>query len=46
MPNPKKSLLKSAVDQRLPNEAISYYTGAFQVMLNMLYLFLFHRIIE
>lgn len=46
MPNPNKSLLKSAVDHMLPNEAIPYYAGAFQVMPNMLYVFLFHRIIE
>lgn len=34
MPNPKKSLLKSAVDHRVPNEAISYYTDAFNIILH------------
>lgn len=46
MPNLNKSLLKSAVDHTLPDETIAYYRGAFRVILNMLYVFLFHRIIE
>lgn len=41
VPNPRKSSLKSAVDHVFPDEAIPYYTDAFQVILNIFISFSF-----